>query len=339
MITSTKIKQKNIGNSYQNQNDSEYELSDSSDSDSGSDFDDDKNDKNLVSTDEEIDIAIGNKTWVHDAITKKQQRKKKRENSNPSKGQNMNGSKRCERLLLNDALKNKDTMEGWSDARRNAYLNRDKNPNAYYYRFNDPNEEQKNGKWTKEEHYLFMKRLTELGSNDKWGVFSQVIPGRVGYQCSNYYRQLIKEKCVIDPNYYVDNTGKLHFRRFGEENKKNKTSKNIQERLRRFGFTVTKDSSGVWQNLPCRHPNAPPSFVLDNCNGNENENNNNIDNNPDHNENHTENKNNDNNNDNMDLKNDCVNDNNNDNNNNNNNEGKKNKERKKTQCNRVKQQS
>lgn len=40
--------------------------------------------------------------------------------------------------------------EGWSEARLRAYALIDKNPNAYYYRFNPPGQQQRNGKWTKE---------------------------------------------------------------------------------------------------------------------------------------------------------------------------------------------
>ncbi len=46
------------------------------------------------------------------------------------------------------------------------------------------------------------------------------IPGRVGYQCSNYYRQLIREGVIIDDNYYIDEKNKLSFKfksHFGNE--------------------------------------------------------------------------------------------------------------------------
>ena len=36
---------------------------------------------------------------------------------------------------------------GWSEARIKAFRNREKNPNQYYYRFNDPGEPQATGKW------------------------------------------------------------------------------------------------------------------------------------------------------------------------------------------------
>ena len=37
------------------------------------------------------------------------------------------------------------------------------------------------------------------------------IPGRVGYQCSNFYRQLLEKHEIIDPNYYIDDKGKAHY--------------------------------------------------------------------------------------------------------------------------------
>ena len=89
---------------------------------------------------------------------------------------------------MDDALKQSNTFEGWSEARVRAYKLIESNPNAYYYRFNAPNVPQNNGKWTKEEKDLFFKRMKEVGVNHKWGIFSMSIPGRVGYQCSNFYR-------------------------------------------------------------------------------------------------------------------------------------------------------
>ena len=80
---------------------------------------------------------------------------------------------------------------GWSEARIKGWKNRIKKPNAYYYRFNAPGERQANGGWTPKEHELFMATLAKLPdgkANYEWGTFSISIPGRVGYQCSNYYR-------------------------------------------------------------------------------------------------------------------------------------------------------
>jgi len=44
----------------------------------------------------------------------------------------------------------------------------------------------------------------------QWGVFSMKIPGRVGYQCSNFYRQLVKNREINDTFYELDDKGHLH---------------------------------------------------------------------------------------------------------------------------------
>ena len=63
-------------------------------------------------------------------------------------------------------------MEGWSEARIRAYQLIDKNPNAYYYRFNAPDCPQRNGKWSKEEKDLFYKRMAEVGVNGQvWSCY------------------------------------------------------------------------------------------------------------------------------------------------------------------------
>lgn len=38
------------------------------------------------------------------------------------------------------------------------------------------------------------------------------IPGRVGYQCSNFYRQLVRDGEIKDENYEINSDGKLVFR-------------------------------------------------------------------------------------------------------------------------------
>ncbi|KAF0974775.1 hypothetical protein FDP41_006249 [Naegleria fowleri] len=99
------------------------------------------------------------------------------------------------RLLLDDALTAVQTKEGWSKARIEAYAKIKTNPNVYYYRFNEPGESQRNGKWSEQEKAKFIKKLKEYlaeTDNFQWGIFSKRIPGRVGYQCSNFYRTLLK---------------------------------------------------------------------------------------------------------------------------------------------------
>ncbi|KAI8384927.1 uncharacterized protein BYT42DRAFT_564109 [Radiomyces spectabilis] len=118
------------------------------------------------------------------------------------------------RLALDDALKQaeeKSNFEGWSQARIRAYQMIDQNPNSYYYRFNAPGEEQRKGQWSEEEKRLFFDRLKEVGANSQWGIFSMAIPGRVGYQCSNFYRLLIETQQIHDPNYVLDEKGKAHY--------------------------------------------------------------------------------------------------------------------------------
>jgi hypothetical protein len=124
-----------------------------------------------------------------------------------------NPRKRVGKLKLDDAIKKgeKGDFEGWSEARIRAWRLIDKNPNAYYYRFNPPGEEQRNGPWSKEEKELFFKRIEEVGVNGQWGIFSITIPGRVGYQCSNFYRHLIQTGKIKDDNYVIDENGKAHY--------------------------------------------------------------------------------------------------------------------------------
>ena len=117
---------------------------------------------------------------------------------------------KVERLLLSDALA-QGNMEGWSEARKRAYQLKDHNPNAYYYRFNDPGEAQGNGAWKKDEIKQFLKRLKQLGANGQWGIFAMGVSGRVGYQCSNFYRKLVEKGDIKDPNYVLGKDGKYRF--------------------------------------------------------------------------------------------------------------------------------
>jgi len=114
------------------------------------------------------------------------------------------------KLKLDDAIAQGHT-EGWSGARMRAWKLRDENPNAYYYRFNEPGETQRNGKWTEAEKKVFFQRMKEVGVNGQWGIFSKAIYGRVGYQCANFYRQLIECGEITDNRYAIDGNGKAHF--------------------------------------------------------------------------------------------------------------------------------
>jgi hypothetical protein len=103
----------------------------------------------------------------------------------------------------------------WSEARRKSYLHVDEHPGAYYYRHNPGGEVQRNGNWSAEEKRLFLERMKEIrGSADTfscdWGSFSLAIPGRVGYQCSNFYRKLVEAGELTDSRYIIGTDGKLH---------------------------------------------------------------------------------------------------------------------------------
>ncbi|KAJ1977613.1 hypothetical protein H4R34_003512 [Dimargaris verticillata] len=97
---------------------------------------------------------------------------------------------------------------GWSSAKFTASKLFQKNPNAYFYRHNEPNVDQHTGDWTEEEAQLFLDVARRYGCGDKWGLFASYIPHRVGYQCSNYYRQVVlPQGWVIDSNYRFNGAG------------------------------------------------------------------------------------------------------------------------------------
>ncbi|KNB46762.1 hypothetical protein JH06_1410 [Blastocystis sp. subtype 4] len=88
------------------------------------------------------------------------------------------------------------------------------NPNTYFYRHVEPNTEHWTGDWTQEEIRAFCTTAEKFGCGDKWGLFATYIPHRVGYQCSNFYRQYILPKgLVIDPHYTITSNGEAIFHR------------------------------------------------------------------------------------------------------------------------------
>jgi len=156
---------------------------------------------------------------------------------------------RLKRLKLDEAIKKGTTgnFDGWSEARVKSWKLVQKNPNAYYYRFNAPGEAQKNGGWNKREREIFMNRLKECSiigcDSPQWGVFAMAIEGRVGYQCANFYRQLIKKGEVQDPNYWVDENGEVHCR-FGKGCRKRKSKSDAALAAAANGSTSTTPVSG-----------------------------------------------------------------------------------------------
>ncbi|KAI9263549.1 hypothetical protein EDC94DRAFT_82534 [Helicostylum pulchrum] len=147
-------------------------------------------------------------------LKKRSETLKKTTNDSAKKQYRMGG-----RLGLDEAIKQiqennidpEKAFEGWSQARIRAYQMIDQNPNSYYYRFNAPGEVQRKGQWAADEREIFFERLAEVGANGQWGIFAMKVPGRVGYQCSNFYRLLVETNEIQDPNYVLDAKGKAHY--------------------------------------------------------------------------------------------------------------------------------
>ncbi|PRP81107.1 putative receptor protein kinase [Planoprotostelium fungivorum] len=102
---------------------------------------------------------------------------------------------------------NNPNMAGWSWIQRKVWAERYNNPNQFYYRFNEPGEDNLGGQWAPHEKRAFFKRLAEFGPHS-WGLFAQPIYGRVGYQCCSFYRQCVTEGIVavngkVDPQLYA----------------------------------------------------------------------------------------------------------------------------------------
>jgi hypothetical protein len=109
----------------------------------------------------------------------------------------------------------------WSSAKYTALKLFQKNPNAYFYRHLEPGLTQNIGDWDDNEKENFLKIAKKYGCGDKWGIFSSYIPNRVGYQCANYYRQvIIQEGLIFDPNYKFSKWGKPIYCGFHSKNKK-----------------------------------------------------------------------------------------------------------------------
>ena len=110
-----------------------------------------------------------------------------------------------------------DIWSTWSPIRRESFKQIIKNPNSFFYRNRPPGDPQKFGPFTHQEEDQFIERLNyfrhELKIEDGlWGLFSVPIKGRLGYQCSNFYRQLIKDGKISDSRYELMEDGKLRFK-------------------------------------------------------------------------------------------------------------------------------
>ena len=133
--------------------------------------------------------------------------------------------------------------------------------NKFFFSYTTPGIEAKIGDWTNEEHASFMKRAKEVGVNQQWGIFSKPIPGRTGKQCSNYWRWLIKEEMVTDPNY------KYNTERRGIT----LANENTSDQFKRFSFIVNKDPSGTLE-AGWTHPKNPSNNNNNNNNNSDDDN-------------------------------------------------------------------
>ncbi|KAI8374500.1 uncharacterized protein BYT42DRAFT_576604 [Radiomyces spectabilis] len=178
-------------------------------------------------------------------LKKRSETLKKTTNDTAKKQYRMGG-----RLALDDALKQvqenqvdlEKAFEGWSQARIRAYQMIDQNPNSYYYRFNAPGEVQRKGQWADDEREIFFKRLEEVGANGQWGIFAMKVPGRVGYQCSNFYRLLVETGEINDPNYVLDEKGKAHYL-FDKKTATGEVEKTFRTHSKHGGGRATASSS------------------------------------------------------------------------------------------------
>ncbi|OHS98928.1 hypothetical protein TRFO_34727 [Tritrichomonas foetus] len=106
----------------------------------------------------------------------------------------------------------------YSQIRRDSFKLLLKNPNSFFYRNRPPGDPQKYGSFTEEEEAQFIERIKYFRDVLKiddglWGLFAVPLRGRLGYQCSNFYRYLVTEGRVKDPHYKVTHDGKLIFDR------------------------------------------------------------------------------------------------------------------------------
>ncbi|KAK8898583.1 hypothetical protein M9Y10_000875 [Tritrichomonas musculus] len=121
--------------------------------------------------------------------------------------------------IIPDFLKPFITQEVWdqySPIRRDSFTKLMKNPNSFFYRNRPPGEAQKYGSFSPEEEAKFLERVRyfreDLHIDDGlWGLFAVPLNGRLGYQCSNYYRYLVSEGKIKDSRYKILENGKLSY--------------------------------------------------------------------------------------------------------------------------------
>lgn len=129
-----------------------------------------------------------------------------------------NTSRRSKSRVIPDQLTVEISSELWnsySPSRRQSFKNMFTNPNAFFYRNRPPGDPQRCGSFTKEEEEQFLERIKyfrKLGISDGlWGLFAVPLKGRLGYQCSNFYRLMVQEGKIKESNYEMESDGKLRF--------------------------------------------------------------------------------------------------------------------------------
>jgi len=112
--------------------------------------------------------------------------------------------------VVNKGSQTSGGARGWSAAKSRSAALFQKNPNTYFYRHKEPGAQQNLGEWTEAEYQRFIEIAEKFGCGDRWGLFSSHIPGRVGYQCANYYRGYVLPRGeIVDPNYKFTLTGEV----------------------------------------------------------------------------------------------------------------------------------
>jgi len=87
------------------------------------------------------------------------------------------------------------------------------------------------------------------GVDYRWGLLSMQMPGRVGYQCSNYYRKLVQDGALKDPNYVIEE-GKLKFLRSAD---KEALLGNAASRPKKKKQAKVRSALPTMANAPQRH--------------------------------------------------------------------------------------
>ena len=110
------------------------------------------------------------------------------EESKPKKS-----SKKTQKKVKKGKVEDVDEIALWSPAKRQSWEARKTNPNAFYYRHVEPGQVKRTGPWDDTEKEAFMRAIKlHPPTQGKWGLFAMNIPGRVGYQCRNFYHRLLE---------------------------------------------------------------------------------------------------------------------------------------------------